>query len=384
VRATTDTDPRDSALLDTVELFRRFAGLKGQLPWVVLGNWPTRVQRLEQLEGELGHGPLFVKREDESSPIFGGNKIRTLEGHFGRALAEGAHEIWSTGAYGTNHGLAAVMHAPRVGLGSGSILFPQPATETACGNLRASLATGAPILRLRTPVTLPLGVVRTRLGSARRRYIMAPGGATPTGSLGHVSAALELARQVEDGELPAPRIIVIAVGSTCTSAGLTVGLCLAERLGIGFGAGKAPRPLLHAVRVTPWPITSSTAIAWLAERTSRALAALVGDVARFSRRELRQAFRVDGRFFAGGYGRPLEQGPPAREQFLASDGPPLDEVYSQKSGAAFVALARAHAPAPLLFWATRTSAILPQPSPRQLDEAPRALKRWLERPRLRA
>ena len=73
----------------------------------------------------------YVKREDESAEVYGGNKVRTLEFLFGEALARGARRIYSTGAFGSNHAAATVLHAPRVGLESGALLFPQPPSRTA-------------------------------------------------------------------------------------------------------------------------------------------------------------------------------------------------------------------------------------------------------------
>ena len=80
------------------------------VPWVRLGDWPTPVEA-------FGEG--FLKRDDLSSPVYGGNKVRTLEVLFGEALAEGATHVYATGAFGTNHGAATLLHAPRVGLRRG-------------------------------------------------------------------------------------------------------------------------------------------------------------------------------------------------------------------------------------------------------------------------
>ena len=70
---------------------------------------------------------------------------------------------------------------------------------------------------------------------------MPPGGAIPRGCLGFLSAGLELAQQVDSGSMPPPDEIVIALGSTCSSAGLLVGLQLAARLGLGWGRPSATR-----------------------------------------------------------------------------------------------------------------------------------------------
>ena len=67
---------------------------------------------------------------------------------------------------------------------------------------------------------------------AKRSLVMPPGGATPIGTLGALSAAFELAEQVAAGIAPPPRRIVLPVGSTCTTAGLLSGLALAHALGV--------------------------------------------------------------------------------------------------------------------------------------------------------
>ncbi len=94
--------------------------------WLELGDFPTRIDRVE-----LGRGELYVKRDDLSSPVYGGNKVRTLETLFGEAKARGVTRIYSTGAFGSNHATAMVLHAPRVGLETGVILFPQPESAAA-------------------------------------------------------------------------------------------------------------------------------------------------------------------------------------------------------------------------------------------------------------
>ena len=78
------------------------------------------------------------------------------------------------------------------------------------------------------PFRMSFARMRERL-RGRNTYVMVPGGATPRGALGYVNAALELAHQVDAGVCPPPEAIVLAVGSTCTSAGLLLGTRIAAR-----------------------------------------------------------------------------------------------------------------------------------------------------------
>ncbi len=368
-----------------VALFRHFPALQGQLRWVDLGTWPSPVEAMPALAERLHAAELYIKREDCSSPRFGGNKVRTLESIFGHAQEAGADRIWTTGAYGSNHAVAMALHADLAGLQSGVLLFPQPPTDTAVANCLALIASGTQFETMMGPVSLPFAMLRKRIESRRgpeRHYVMPPGGAIPRGSLAHVSAALELAEQVDAGAMPAPRRIVLAVGSTCTSAGLLLGVEIAARLGIGWGPSRgAPVPIINAVRVTPWPITGPSNIARLARNTSRWLTGLVGPIASVRFRALRRGLDVDGAEFGGGYGKPIYRGAEARRLFAECGGPPLDQVYTEKSAASFIAHARNHTTGPLLYWATRSSTELPVPTPEQIAAAPPEVRAWLDKPR---
>src|SRR5438477_567467 len=72
-----------------------------------------------------------------------------------------------------------------------------------------------------------------------------------------------LADQIAAHDAPPPARIVLPVGSTCTTAGLLAGLLLAQAIGVW----RWPLPIVHGVRVTPWPITSRVRTADLARRT---------------------------------------------------------------------------------------------------------------------
>lgn len=360
-----------------VALFRAFPMLEGKLVWVRLGDWPTPVEPLVGLPG--ARVPVYVKREDRASTIYGGNKVRTLEAIMGLAVESGADTIWATGAYGSNHATATVLHARHAGLRAGLALFPQPQTTTAQANLSAMLSTSPMIEPIRHAVELPVTMARLRRRSMRA-YVMAPGGAIPRGTFGAMSAGLELAEQVEAGECPRPSGIVLAVGSTCTTAGLLAGLHLAHALGIGFRS-RAAIPMVTAVRVTPWPITSAVMILRLSYRASLYIARLTGAPV-VGVRALHRTLTVERRFFGSGYGQPTVDGLRAQQIFEGIGGPPLDFVYSAKSGAALLDMARARRTraerrGPILFWATKSSMPLPRASAIELARAPRSWQTWL-------
>jgi len=71
----------------TLPLVSHFPGTAG-LPRVELCTLPTA---LEVLEPE-GMQPIWVKRDDLTSTLYGGNKVRKLEFLLGHALAENREE----------------------------------------------------------------------------------------------------------------------------------------------------------------------------------------------------------------------------------------------------------------------------------------------------
>ncbi len=335
---------------------------RARLPWVELGDFPTPTRHVR--------GDVWVKRDDLSSPIYGGNKVRTLEALLGDARARGKRRIYATGAYGSNHAVATVLHAPRVGLDVGAILFPQPASPAALENCRVILAARPALVDLPHWSVLPFAIALEQ-ARARDAAVMVPGGATVTGALAYVSAGLELALQVEAGELPAPERVVVGVGSTCTSAGLLLGLRAAATRGIGW---RTP-PRLSSVRVTPWPVTSAYRIVGLAQRTAARLAELTADRSlAFDRRALGAGLEVDGAQLGRGYGEPTEAGRRAIAWWREHAGFELDTTYSAKAAAAI-----REDEGPVVFWSTKSTAPLPDVARTDWAWAPRRIRRWVER-----
>jgi len=338
------------------------------VPWVALGAWPTPLVSLQLADGD----PLWIKREGDSDPQYGGNKIRTLEAWLGHAQARGAKRLWSIGAYGSNHVVATVAHAPRAGLSTGAIVFPQPMSAWAAENCGALIASGVPVIRLHNVVEVPFAAWRV----ARRErdaVVMPPGGATTIGTFGALSAAFELADQIAAHEAPPPARIVLPVGSICTTAGLLAGIALAESMGVW----RWPPPVLHGVRVTPWPVTSRLRTAELARRTLMRVEQLGGPRVELGLRGLLRRLVIDGRELGPGYGRSTPRCDAALATFAAAPGAPrLDAVYSGKAAAAALRL-KAAGVGPLLLWASKSTAMAASPSRAALERAHPALVRWL-------
>src|SRR3990172_4075315 len=209
-------------------LFRRFPALAGRLPHRRYVEGPTPVEPLA-LEG-LGGVELWVKRDDRSCPLYGGNKPRKLEFVIGRALERGARRLVTAGGRRTKQGPRPTILGRAAGLATTLVLVDQPVTPKVRESLLLMRAHGAEIVHGRGVAGAALGVLATLARGwlrGEKPYLVPTGGSSALGTLGFVGAALELAEQVRAGVCPEPAELYVAVGSGGTLAGLVLGLRLA-------------------------------------------------------------------------------------------------------------------------------------------------------------
>jgi len=310
-----------------------------------LTQLPTPAQRLQGLGKKLGREDLWIKRDDLTSPLYGGNKPRKLEFLLGQARQQGHDWLLTMGAFGSNHLLATVLHGRSLGMGTTGVIFPQPITAHVLRNLAACRAAGAELVPIASKYLLPLAVARTLTETALRRgrrpYLIAGGGSSPLGVLGYVNAGLELAEQVACGVLPAPQEIFLTWGT----GGTVVGLWLGVRL-----AGLKCR--VRAVRVID-PLLANRPRLELLARAVRRLMASAGDGFRLS---TDAELAVEGDYLGEGYGVASEASRRAVEIFAAEEKLQLENTYTGKAAAAFLEAARRGEKGPLLYWHTLSSA----------------------------
>src|SRR5204863_5026562 len=114
------------------------------------------------------------------------------------AKARGATKLITVGGLGSNLTVAAGVYAPPLGMKVVATAVPHEMDEHAKQNLRAALGAGVEVELLRSQAALPLRMARDyakRIVSTNgsRPYQMLPGGSSPLGTVGYVSAAFELA-----------------------------------------------------------------------------------------------------------------------------------------------------------------------------------------------
>jgi D-cysteine desulfhydrase len=314
---------------------RRFPGTADTLPHLPICSLPTPVRAAPGL-GE----DVWVKDDALSADPWGGNKPRKLEWILAGAQAAGYRTILTFGGIGTNHGLATALYARRAGMDCVLALAEQPRTEEVERQL-ARLRAAATHVHLtgssrRTALAAPLLALRyAQLRPPRPPYLLPPGGSSPLGAVGFVEAALELAAQVEAGELPEPAAVAVALGSGGSAAGLAAGLAIAGL-----------RTRVDAVLVNDQLKLTEAAVLRLARRTLRLLAKRGADVGGIEPGEV----RVVRGFMGAGYGHATPEADEARRLAADAEGLALDPVYTGKALAAI--RAGASGGGPVLFWNT--------------------------------
>lgn len=172
---------------------------------------------------------VWLKRDDRTSDVYGGGKVRKLEWLLANPPYDDDAPIWSVGGVGSHHLVALSLFLRAAGRELHALTFDQVLTRHVVTNLGVLASTGTSLWHVRTRVRLPWAWLAYRLWrrpSRGGRYLT-PGASTGVGSLGFVAAGLELGAQIGAGELPRPAAIFIAAGTAGTGAGLVLGLALA-------------------------------------------------------------------------------------------------------------------------------------------------------------
>lgn len=349
-------------------LFARFPSLEQTLPRLALAAGFSPVQRLCALERRIG-GEIWMKNDGVYGRLYGGNKPRKLEMILADAAAKGAQVILTGGALGTNHGLATAIYGAQMGFRVVVLLtYEHPGPSTA-QNLCWMQAAGAVLHYVgsipQAFLMAPYYMQRYRGGTpVRYPYPLWPGASTPLGAVGYVNAALELAEQVAEGQMPKPAAIFVPLGSAGTVAGLLLGLRL---------AGLHSR--LIAVAVTRAPTAWASSVARLANSTARLLERRgAPSLPRVKASEVEVARRWLGK----GFGRPSEEGARAQAMLAETEGLLLEPVYTAKTMAAVIDMVGSGGVAgPALYWHTYNAvAEPPRCTPEDYMKLPPSLRRF--------
>jgi D-cysteine desulfhydrase len=300
-------------------LFQRLPELQSIIPWIPIGQFPSRIDTLHITDFNGCDRKILVKREDLCAETYAGNKVRKLEFLLAEAKRQKATRLITVGAAGSHHALATTVHGRAHGFNVTLVLFPQPLTPHVRDILLMDNALGAEIRWTARMELVPLAIHFARIAAKpERSFLVAPGGSDSLGTLGWVAGGLELAAQLQQPGLQRPARIHVAAGTLGTAAGLALGLAMAE----------TPIPIA-ATRITSRIVTNERLLANLIRGAARILARAG------YRAPVEEALRlVEIRHgqIGRGYGRETPEGERALAAFGAA-GLRLDATYTAKSAA---------------------------------------------------
>jgi L-cysteate sulfo-lyase len=302
-------------------------------------NLNTPVERLDRLRQAIPGAPqLWIKRDDLTGYLGGGNKLRKLEYVMADALAGGATTVVTTGSITSNLARTTALIARRLGLKCELILSGgDPKAAHANGRIAELLGVKIHTVAAstdRAPRMKEIADALERKGE--RVYVVPLGASNEVGSFGMVAAFEELGiQQLEIGEQF--DAIVFATSSGGTQAGLEVGKRLFNYHNLrlfGVSADDPADTISENVLLAVGPMLS-----------------LLHQPA-FSRDD---ELSIDANFIGEGYAIPTAESRDAAKLFAETEGILLDPVYTSKAAAGLIAYCREGRFAPsdrVLFWHT--------------------------------
>lgn len=350
-------------------LFERFPKLAQAIPWISLGQFPTPTTRLAAVEKEIGYeGELWLKREDRSCALYGGNKVRKMEFLLADALARGCESLISVGGIGSHQCCATARLAKEFGLAHGAAMFPQPVTAHVHQNLRYNLWCNTELFYSPGYASTVLKIRSTYSrwqSDGRKPYFVYLGASTPLGILGFVDMMLELREQIDAGVVSRPDRIYTAVGSCGTLAGVLLGQRLAG---------------LDDVEVVGVVVTDRAS-------ANRLVLDYLSDAALDNLRSIEPAFpasaepawstmALDRSHFGGSYGTPTREGLAVEEMLAQLEDVSLEVTYTAKTMAAMLSDARRESGKKLMMLHTYNAVPFPDDMP-ELEQLPEEMQ-WIQ------
>ena len=191
---------------------------------VKLGNYPTPLEKMDNMTKLLGKGDLYIKRDDTTGPAFGGNKTRKLEYLIREAIDTGCTAVLTVGGTQTNHGRTTVGAAVKYGLKPILVLSGKD-TGYLSGNLNLDAMMGADIYFVSDPSKqkeVIADVCKKYEEQGDKVYVIPGGGSNPVGAVGYIMSVKEILDQMKEQDIKIDHLIC-TVGSMGTFGGMILG-----------------------------------------------------------------------------------------------------------------------------------------------------------------
>ena len=291
-----------------------------KLPRVPLAHLPTPFEEAPRFAKRLGGPPVFIKRDDCTGMVMGGNKTRHNEFLFADALEKGADMlVWGAGTQSNNCRQTAAACA-KLGLECHLYLTRASHNDDVQGNLLLDHLLGAHV----HIVDVPLGPALDDLllakadefrKAGRKPYVWDRHLGRPRAAVSYVLTLVEIAEQ-------ARRLGIEPSAVYCSAAGAT---------GAGLALGRVLLGLPWKIRlICPirWPWDTPADIANVANQT----ADLLGLPHRLSAADI--DIRQD--YIGPAYGAVTAAGREALDLLAKTEGILLDPSYTSKAMAGLI------------------------------------------------
>jgi 1-aminocyclopropane-1-carboxylate deaminase/D-cysteine desulfhydrase-like pyridoxal-dependent ACC family enzyme len=293
-----------------------------RVPRFALAHLPTPFEPLRNFSRKLGGPTIWMKRDDCTGLVFGGNKTRHNEFLLGAALAEGAdYFVWGAGVQ-SNNCRQTVAACVKAGIPIHLVLSRahlDGPVETQ-GNLLLDHLMGASIEFVDVPVGPELdAIIADRAEQLRQQghqpFFWNRNPVVQIAALSYVECAVEIAEQCQHEEIEPAAIYVSSCGST--GSGLALG---AAALGM-----KAP---VQNIAPLTWPWDTATDMAEVACDAAERL--------QLSHRLSVADLNVSEDYIAPGYGTPGPDCLEAVQLVARTEAILLDPIYSGKAMAGLI------------------------------------------------
>ena len=196
-----------------------------------LGNFPTKIERLEKLSTMLKEN-IYIKRDDQTGSEVSGNKIRKLEFSINEAINNDCDTLITCGGIQSNHARATAAAGIKLGLKSILVLRSDETPEME-GNYLIDKIMGADIRIISSEdyregrQEIMGNILKELEEKGRKGYIIPEGASNGIGTFGYINCFKEILDQEKELGITFDTIVT-AVGSGGTFAGLYLGNKLTE------------------------------------------------------------------------------------------------------------------------------------------------------------
>jgi 1-aminocyclopropane-1-carboxylate deaminase/D-cysteine desulfhydrase-like pyridoxal-dependent ACC family enzyme len=291
-----------------------------RLPRVPLAHLPTPLEETQRFAKRLEGPRIFIKRDDCTGLLFGGNKTRHNEFLMGEALRQKADVlVWGAGVQ-SNNCRQTVAACNKLGLDCHLYLSRATHNDDIQGNLLLDHLMGAKVHIVDTPLGPDLDSLLLAKADELRRAGRRPFGwdrvtGRPIASVSYVLCLAEILEQMQQRALEPTVVYASAAGAT--GAGLVLGKAV-----LGW---KGRVRLLCPIR---WPWDTAADLAEVANQT----ATLLGLPHRLRAADV----DVSDAYIGPGYGVVTPGGREALDLLARTEGILLDPSYTAKAMAGLI------------------------------------------------